>query len=331
MSVEGMDKDIMNTLTEEEQTALQESEFTEEQQAAMADIAGEEGADDEAEDGDDDGAEGSAAAPIEGAGSDDDATGDKGAAAAAAAPAASSAGAEEADDEDAVVFVPRYKVDLPEDFDDQVKAINDEKLVLQQKFQDGDLDAAAYQNEIDWLNEKRDKLNDLRTRANMAEEMNRQAVQQEWDLSVQRFASKVAKTEGIDYAKDEAKWRDLDTFIKVLAADPANADKNYTWFLTEAHRRVKVLHGVAVAKDAPRDDNDTGKPAAAQKPKANEKPKRPAPVGEVPKNLSQTPGADGPGDVNGEFSDLDGLEGMELEDAIAKMTPTQRERWLKAA
>lgn len=47
------------------------------------------------------------------------------------------------------------------------------------------------------------------------------------------------------------------------------------------------------------------------------------------KTLAQVPGSDGPGDVEGEFANLDSLEGEALEDAIKKMSPDQRERFAK--
>jgi hypothetical protein len=34
--------------------------------------------------------------------------------------------------------------------------------------------------------------------------------------------------------------------------------------------------------------------------------------------------------VSGEFASMDSLEGFELENAIARLTPTQRERYLAA-
>ena len=51
---------------------------------------------------------------------------------------------------------------------------------------------------------------------------------------------------------------------------------------------------------------------------------------EILNTLAQVPGSDGPGDVAGEFADVLALDGMEYEAAIARMTPAQRERFLRA-
>lgn len=330
MSVEQMDKDALNTLTDEERAALAEDEHTEAEKAAMQEIAGDD--DDEGEDDETDDAEGAAAAPIEGTEDEGDTASEDNKETEAAAEGtkeAAAAASEIGADDDENIVLPRYESGLPEDFDDQVKGNKEAISELNKRLRDGDIEMDEYQSQMSDLNDRRDGLNDLRTRANMAASMNAQAAKQEWNLTVKRFARRIAKGEGIDYTKDETRGRDLDAFVKVLAADEKNADKTYTWFLTEAHKRVKALHGIP-GKPAGEAEGE-GKPIDAGKPAKQAKPQRKPPVGDVPKNLSQVPGADGPGDVSGEFSDLDGLEGLELEDAIAKMSPAQRERWLKAA
>ena len=57
--------------------------------------------------------------------------------------------------------------------------------------------------------------------------------------------------------------------------------------------------------------------------------KRKPPVDAAPKTLAQVPGSDGPGDVGSEFADIEALDGMEYEDAIARMSPAQREKFLR--
>jgi hypothetical protein len=47
----------------------------------------------------------------------------------------------------------------------------------------------------------------------------------------------------------------------------------------------------------------------------------------APKTIAHIPGGDGPGDVGGEFAHLDALDGNDLESAIAKMSPAQREKY----
>jgi hypothetical protein len=93
------------------------------------------------------------------------------------------------------------------------------------------------------------------------------------------------------------------------------------WFLSEAHKRTKALHGVAADKLAPKADGDKKPEAKTRKPNLDK----------LPANLSQVPGGDGPGDVGSEFADIDKLDGLAYETALAKMTPSQRERYLATA
>ena len=68
---------------------------------------------------------------------------------------------------------------------------------------------------------------------------------------------------------------------------------------------------------------------ASQDPVADAKAKRKPPVDAAPTTLAQVPGSDGPGDVSDEFSDVLALDGLEFEEAIARMSPAQREKFLR--
>jgi hypothetical protein len=150
--------------------------------------------------------------------------------------------------------------------------------------------------------------------------MTEQTAEQEWQDTINRFMTGTAKAEGIDYRKDTKKQKDLDIFVKVLAGEDENADKPMAWFLSTAHSMVKAKHGIAtVAPTTPA--VDPNKPV-----------KRAAPKDLIPSTLAMVPGSDGPGDVGeDEFADVDRLEGLELERAIAKMSDDQRKRYLEAA
>lgn len=301
-----IDPDILATLTDEERQAIEEG-MTESEKEALKALADEEGYDDD-EDGDDkEGEPGKVAAPVEGKGAGDTpAAGDE---------TPTTADVDPEDDEPAAKFKPKYEAQLPEDFDAQVKGVQEESWALSQQFKDGDIDFDEFEAKRAELEAKRDELRALQVKAQIASEMTEQSAQQEWAFTVKSFVRQVAKAESIDYATDEAKRNDLDMFVKALAADPKNSDKDMAWFLEEAHKRVKALNGI-------------GKQEAPAK---QEKPNRKPPIDAAPKTLAQVPGGEGPGDVGDEFADLDGLDGLELERAIAKMTPAQREKFAMGA
>ncbi len=312
MSVEnGIDKDLLDTLTPEERAAIEDQEFSPEELAAMKGIAA-----DGDPDGDDDG--------------DDDQQPEKKTdenpevkPAVAAEPAVKTTEAANPapDQASESVVAPTYNAQLPADYDEQVAALKSETRALAEKFKAGELEFDDYQTQLDQLNERRDQLAEIRLKASISEEMKEQTQEQLWNSTVNKFVTTTARVEGIDYAKDTEKQADLDTFVKTLASNPKNADKNFDWFLTEAHKRVKALHGITDKKEDPSDPPKKDDPPA--------KPTRKPPLEAAPKTLAHVPGSDGPGDVGGEFADLDALEGMELEQALAKLSPAQRERYLK--
>lgn len=303
MSVE-LDKDTAATMTDEELAAIKDDEFSPEELAAMKSVAGEDGDDegDDEEGSESDGA-GKAAAPVLGNTESESAPDPVTPVVEAAAKPAE--------------FTPRLNAQLPEDYDAKVAELRAQSKELAEKFRSGELDFDAYQAEADKLAAERDALATQKTKADIAADFNAQTIEQKWNFAVQSFTDKVRESEHIDYRTDLAKQADLDAFVKALASKPENEDKPMEWFLSEAHKRVKALNGISPAtSEAPNESKEQAAPSR----------KPPTP----PVTLSQVPGGEGKGDVGGdEFTDLDGLEGLELEEAIAKMSPAQRERYLR--
>ena len=209
-----------------------------------------------------------------------------------------------------------YRAALPEGFAEQVAGIEAEQEALAEQFKAGDIDFDEYRASAAALDTRRDALSATRLKAEISAEMEQQSAEQQWQEAVNTLVGRAAAEDKIDYRKDAEKQRDLDVFVKVLAGDEKNASKPMRWFLDEAHKRVKALHGVAVAPVV----TDPAKPAGPRRPN----------LSAVPKTLAHVPGGDGPGDIGDEFSGIDGLDGMELETAIAKMSPAQREKFARA-
>lgn len=313
-----LDADALATLTPEEREAIESSDMTPDELAAMQRIAGEGGDDD-----DDDSS--TNAAPVEGRGAklDDD---EAAAASSAAAPAAeegsapASAAARQA--------ATRYEAPLPADYDTRVQELAEREAELKRKFRSGEMEFDDFEEQRAQLLTEREGLTIARAKAEISQEMTAQSAQQAWQNTVSEFLDKTAKDGALDYRKDAEKMEDLDQFVKTLATKATNADKPMEWFLQEAHRRVQALHGLSAPAPRTEEPAANGKPGG-QKPAATAR--RAPPVDAVPQTLANVPGGDGPGDVEGEFADVLALDGMAYEAAIARMTPTQRERFLRAA
>lgn len=209
-----------------------------------------------------------------------------------------------------------YRAALPEGFADQVSGIEAESEALAEKFKAGDIDFDEYRASMSGLDTRRDALAAAKLKAEISAEMEQQHAEQQWQDAVNALVGRAASEDKVDYRKDAAKQRDLDTFVRALAADEGNASRPMRWFLDEAHKRVKALHGVASAPAAV----DPAKPAGSRRPN----------LAAVPKTLANVPGGDGPGDIGDEFSGVDGMDGLDLEAAIAKMSPAQREKFARA-
>lgn len=310
-----LDQDALANLTPEERAAFDESEYTPEELAAMQKLAA--GApDDKPNDDDDDGdpneildADGKPVTVIPA--TDPAKTDADPAPAATTAPAATEAPADKP-----VV----YKASLPEDFDAKVKDVNDRVAALRTQFKAGEIDFDSYEEQAGALNQERDALTMARAKAEISQEMTQQNAEAQWNSAIQRLFANAAKPEngGIDYTKDNDRNAELDQFVRVLAANPAHADKPMDWFLNEGHRRVMALNGKSVQAPA------AGQPTATAPAKPAVQDRTPP---TPPKTIAHIPGGDGPGDVGGEFDHLDALDGNDLEAAIAKMTPAQREKW----
>lgn len=301
-----LDEHHASTLSDEELSAINGDDLSDEDRDLLQSVAGD-GDDGDDDDEDDD-------EPSDEVGDDDDQDGDADPETIAAANADSAAAQPPASERQPAASY--QAAVLPADFQEQISATHTAQSDLLQRFQEGDLEVSEYVAELSKITEQRDALMAAKIKAEISHEMEEQASAREWQQAVHRFLDRVAKSEQVDYRTDAARARDLDTFVKVLANDPENAQQSSEWFLQEAHKLVNARRGgtVTATKDDPRP-----RPA----------PRKPD-LKAVPKTLAHVPGSDGPGDVSDEFGNVDALDGLDLESAIARMTPAQREKYARA-
>lgn len=300
---EAFDPAILQTLTDEERAAILGDDAPADEVEALKALAETDGSGaDEDDDGDDD------EKVDEEDDGDDDSLAD--AAAAQPAPAATDTPAEAAPvAQEAKPAEPTrivYDYQLPEDYQTKVDAIRNREDEIAQQFKSGELDFDAYRAAARELDIEREALTDMRVKAAISQEVNQQTGESLWRSALQQFNATTAKADGIDYAKDEVKQADFDQFLKVLADKPENAEKDHDWFIIEAHKRVKALHGIVTAPP----------------PNPNKNSRREPNLSQLPKTLSDVPGGDGPGDVSDEFTALDSLDGLAFEDALANLKRT---------
>lgn len=283
---------------------------------------------------DDDGADDSDDAPSPKAKDDDEDPHDKAAreqaeaiAAAASADGAAKAASEQVEKEadtstteetkdDGKAFVPQYAVEVPADAAEQIKALKAEDAEAFKKLIAGEMEPDAYQAIKDRTEAA---IDDLKTKAMTAaifQQANAQATEQaaaqEWKRA-ENAAMNTFKAEGIDYRGKPALLAAYNTTLKALADDAKNANRDAPWFLAEAHRLTKAELGIVTAP------KPTPKPGDRRNPLADV---------EIPPTLRGAPAAATSAIDTDEFSHMRGLGGIELERAVAKLTPDQLDRYL---
>jgi len=239
----------------------------------------------------------------------------------------------DADDEDdePAAFIPRLKVEPVADYDKKMADLAAKKNAVHKKFKDGDIEIDQMLTERDEVDTEAARLRAQQERAEHNATINQQNEAAAWHHDIATFVAAVKKAEGIDYGKKTLNAA-LDEAVKELAnakdkdGKLVHAEKGGRWFLREAHKRVKEDLGIkpAVAADKGDDKAAAEKKAAALAARKPDKKK-------VPKTLAGLP-ASSADDTKGdpEFQHLDKLDGMDLEYAVAKMTPEQQERWARS-
>ncbi len=211
-------------------------------------------------------------------------------------------------------FTPAYRIDGPKDFNAAHDALRSELKALNDKFTEGDLSVQELLEEQGKVNDKIADLREHQFAAKLASELNKQGGEQRWKMEQEDFfeANK-------QYAENGILRAALNAAVIDIANREENASRSGKWVLAEAHKAVQESIGVVVAPSVPAVE----KPA---KPAVNRKPD----LSGVPKTLANLPAADIQATGSDEFAALDKLQGVELEQALAKLTPAQEDRYLRA-
>lgn len=164
---------------------------------------------------------------------------------------------------------PVFTAELPVDHAQKMAEADEAISKVWQSFQEGDIGPEEYQSQTRAANAVREQLLSEAMMANISKKMVEQQAReqaetatQSWERTVGSFIG--SKPDGVDYQGDEVKNRDLNTYVKALAADADNSDKPMDWFLTEAHALVRAKHRIASAApkiDEPNHNSSESNPA----------------------------------------------------------------------
>lgn len=284
------DQDTVDTLTPEERAAIEGDEYGDEDREIIKKIAGDASGEDADEDDDDD---------------DDEDVGDAG-----SQPQDGQTTDVEPQTVDPVKAVAQYQADLPGDFDQKFADLKTRDAELRQRFKDGEIDIDERDAGLAEIAAEREQLLIQKATAETLAKINEQNQRQAAAEYEARFIERT-KADGIDYTNPR-NVRLFNTMLEELTEEHGNKGRDWLW--NEAHKAVMRARGIQRQEDRADPVTDARR---SRKP----------PVDAAPKTLAQVPGSDGPGDVGDEFADVLALDGTDFEDAIARMSPAQREKF----
>ena len=262
------------------------------------------------------GGEGAGAAAAAGGEGDGDG-GDAGAEAAAAD--------DDAQHRNAILF-PEIKIEGPADFEALMKTFGDERSAIVTKFKEGEIGVDDLLSQTHEVDQRIAALREHNLAANLASEFTtqgkKQAAQDLWQREQDTFMD-----DHQEYNNDPILRSALNAAVVTLARDPENRRWTGAKVLEEAHKQVHARFSQPSAGDKPTDKPTDKQPSEAAK--KTEAARRPD-LASLPRTLGGLPPADVSSTGQDEFAALDSLSGVELENALAKLTPEQESRYLRA-
>lgn len=219
---------------------------------------------------------------------------------------------------------PIYKAQSDVNFDAQLKELAQSRRDARRKYEEGELTEDDYDAELDRIEQERDKVNSARIRVEVSADMTTQQLTREYQKTVGSFFDYVKKA-GFDYKAEANKgaMQYLDKTIKALAQTAEGEEGPELWreILSNAHLLTAAKFKIAAGKPEPKPDAGKGNKAAEVARS------RTPDLSNVPPTVGRGPSAGTPSVNSDEFSHLDGLSGIALERAVARLTPEQQERW----
>jgi uncharacterized membrane protein len=217
---------------------------------------------------------------------------------------AADGGSEQDEPETSSEFVPKQTAEFVDGFDKRMSDIKQAKAELREQLNNGEIDLDQYEAKKDEISDEETALRIKQASAENAARQNAHIDAERWKWEQEQFFGD--KRNAI--YKDKIVMAALNAAVIDLANDPKNANQKGNFFLTEADKIVRERFGAAAG-----DSN-----------KQNRRPD----LSKIPKTLSNLPAADTEQENGGEFAHLEKLSGMDLEYAVAKLTPEQVQRYL---
>lgn len=221
--------------------------------------------------------------------------------------AAAAAAAQEQNKPEPVTPRPRGIVDaqLPEDYEAKVKANEEAMTALEQKYDDGDISFAEFRKEQRQLDRESRDLEKLKDRADLAQETAQQAMVNQWVATINPFTAAHPELSASQGAMDE-----FDSILRMVngpvqAAGGMPGQKE----IDKAYRMWCASTGYT--------------PAGGQKQTTTQQ------ANKVPPTLGGLPAAASTSVEDGKLAAIRRLEGVEFDEAFAKLSEAEQELLLQ--
>lgn len=230
-------------------------------------------------------------------------------------------------------FEPNYQVaDDIEEIDKQIEAVDELRDELGKLLDDAEITVSEYHSRLAELSDQKTTLIIAKSNIEQTNQFNQQTRAERWKWEVESFLDS-----NPDFNKP-ARLGALQAEISELQNTEEAKGKPMKWFLQEARERVLDAFGLKPVKKEVKDaDTDEGDETEKTEAKQEDKPAkkqvkkevRPKVKKAVPaKTLGDVPSGGTPTEeTQDEFSYLDNMKGMELEQALAKLSPDKMERY----
>lgn len=199
---------------------------------------------------------------------------------------------------------------------EQLTGVAAQVTALDKAYDDGDIDFADYRAQERALADQKAGLIADQREAEVAAKMNATTIARTWEDNVAGFLS-----ENQMFATTVGRGA-LNSALNTLYQVPENLTASHAWLLQQAANMVNEEMGISPATPATRPDPAVE--AAAKRAKTAQDARS-----GLPKTLGSAPVAAEADTAADEFSSLDSLSGMALEQAVARMTPEQAERFAR--
>lgn len=221
--------------------------------------------------------------------------------------------------------VPDMRLAGPEDYEGRMKALDERSDVVLKKFEDGEISSQDMMKETRAIERERTELIVHQANAIASVAMTEKAAKNRWDVEQEIFFEAHK-----EYNEDHILRSALNAAVVSIARAPENGNRTGTWVLEQAHKEIQKRFASQTQSPKTEAAPAGTPPAATDAVRKTEAGRRPD-LKAVPKTLSNLPPAGDAETGSSEFANLDGLEGLDFENALAKLSPDQQARYLKSA